>query len=124
MLATPGLSWLWVLASVCLVCAAHHLRVVAAQLVVEALQLIVEVFVGDVTQSQRFALFFEFIVGQRAEAPKCAFNTVKNAHAQMLSQPGLPTHGRGATPLARRGNTNDTTMITATPGRSALLQPC
>lgn len=25
MLATPGLSWLWVLAGVCLVCAAHHL---------------------------------------------------------------------------------------------------
>ena len=70
MLATPGLSWLWVLAGVCLVGAAPHLRVVAAQLVVEALRLIVEVFVGDVTQSQRFALFFEFLIGQRAEAPQ------------------------------------------------------
>ncbi len=81
MLATPGLSWLWGLAGVCLVFTAHHFRVEAAQFVVEALQLIVEIFVGDVTQSQRFALIFEFLVGQRAEAPKCAFNTVKNAHA-------------------------------------------
>ena len=68
MFATPGLSWLWVLAGVCLVCTADHLLVVAVQLVVEALQLIVEVFVGDVTQSQRFALFFEFLVGQPADA--------------------------------------------------------
>jgi hypothetical protein len=26
-------------------------------------------------------LFFEFLVGQRAEVTKCAFHAVKNAHA-------------------------------------------
>jgi hypothetical protein len=50
-----------VLAVVCLVCAAHHLLVVAVQLVVE-------VFAGDVTQPQRLALFCEFLVGQPVEA--------------------------------------------------------
>lgn len=81
MLAMPALWWVWVLAVVCLVCTAHHLLVVAVQLVVV-------VFAGNVTQPQRLALFCEFLVGQRVEATQCACNAVKNAHAQMLSHLG------------------------------------
>ena len=81
MLTMDGLLWLWVLAGVCLVHAARYLFVVPVQLFVEALQLIVEVFVGDVTQPQRLVLVLEFLVGQRPEVTKCASNAVKNAHA-------------------------------------------
>lgn len=81
MLAMSGLPGLRVLPVICLIHAARYLVVVAAQLVLEALQLVVEVFVGDVTLSQRLVLFVEFLVGQRTEVAKCACNAVKNAHA-------------------------------------------
>jgi hypothetical protein len=70
----PRLWWVWVLTVVCLVFTARHLVVVAVHLVVEV------VFPSDVTSPQRLMLFFEFLVGQRAEASGCASDAVKNAH--------------------------------------------
>jgi hypothetical protein len=78
----PGLCRVGVLAVIGLVRPASHLSVVA-------MQLLVVIFAGYVSQSQSLAVLGQLLIGQRAEVAQGARDHVEDVHPEMLTRWGL-----------------------------------